>query len=822
MMNKIYKVAVGSDKNMGEVANKEVSWQKLTEVFTNHKQSDNKGGQFFVGGHFREGIRKEENLTCRSVLTIDIDNTGLTIDQVEAALVLGIDYAFIAHTTFSHVPDNARVRVLIPLSAEVPPGQYEQISRDFANNLDGLNIDSCTFKANQFMWLPQHPAGAEHWSMVQDGEPYEVPLHVSLVKEEEPQDLELMAEHEPLDLTLEEIKGYLDAYSPEGLDYDDWMRTGAALNHQFQGSQQGYELWLEWSKRSSKHDPRQMPMKYKSFGRKSKEKLVKFSSVIFAINNAGVTLANVRSASGKVFDGEIDDSDNEQIGSVFDQLLAEASKVATMEEYDAYKKKVKCYNEILLPSDYRAMIAAELANGIGKDMRITRSDIKRALVPSRTERKVEKKCDKLPSYLADWVYVEMTCEFVNTRLGYAIKREAFNAKFDRMPEVVMSEKSAAAFALNDCHLTTVVDKVFWPGAELYFETDGKLMVNDYRHSGVPPADVITADGQKAIQMVLDHVAFTIEDAREQRILLDWLAYVVQHPGKRVNWALLLQGAQGVGKSYFVELLQHVMGDLVRNLDPTAIAGRFTGWAHGSLVTAVEEIRINGTNRYEVLDRMKPFITNRTVQIEEKGRDHRTVPNFTSYFLLTNHRDAIPLSAGDRRYCVLFSRVQSEEQLYKEKGGAKGAAAYFDELFSATLEHAPAIARWLLDYKISADFDPKGRAPETKAREFMQQVSVSPERSVVEDCIAGNECAVINSEVVDITWLNGLAGADGTELPKTRALSAVLLEMGYSPIDGRRVKIKKTNAYHYVWTKGDSGMAKAAVTAFHDGDNEPPF
>ena len=55
----MYKVAVGSEKDMGAVVNKEVSWQKLTEVFTNHKQSDNKGGRFFVGGHFKNGLRQE-------------------------------------------------------------------------------------------------------------------------------------------------------------------------------------------------------------------------------------------------------------------------------------------------------------------------------------------------------------------------------------------------------------------------------------------------------------------------------------------------------------------------------------------------------------------------------------------------------------------------------------------------------------------------------------------------------------------------------------------------------------------------------------------
>ncbi|MGE9293369.1 MAG: primase-helicase family protein, partial [Puniceicoccales bacterium] len=343
----------------------------------------------------------------------------------------------------------------------------------------------------------------------------------------------------------------------------------------------------------------------------------------------------------------------------------------------------------------------------------------------------------------------------------------------------------------------------------------------YRQQGVEPCDVIDAEGQAAIDMLKAHIAFTLSDKREQRILLDWLAYVVQNPGKRVNWALLLQGAQGTGKSYFCVLLQQIMGEHVKNLDPKALKDRFTGWAHGAIVNVIEEIRVSGTNRYEVLDRMKPFITNDTIQIEEKGRDHRTVPNFTSYMMLTNHKDAIPLTSGDRRYCVFFSRVQSEEQLYSELGGEGAAAQYFEDLFAITRKRPDALARYLLDYKVSEDFNPTGRAPDTRARQMMMDVSTSPERLALEDAIERNRCDVINGNILDITWLNSLCDGEGEEIPKTRTLTAILLEMGYEQIERKRIKITKTGRYHYVWCKGDID-AKSVVKNYFDGDDYCPF
>lgn len=618
-------------------------------------------------------------------------------------------------------------------------------------------------------------------------------------------DLEQAISHQPLDgLTLEQMRYYLQRLPPSDLEsYDPWVKVGIAIHHQTGGSNDGFKLWVDWSRGSSHFDIEECRKKWPSFGKR--EHIAKPARFDYVIYRAG---------------GKNDVVEE----SKFSRLLERAAAVETKEQYAEFKKEITALSDITLPADYRSMLAGELALNFGKGegKGLTRAEIKKALAARKKEKRPVG--SEPPEWCQDWVYVESSCEFANTRLNYTIKREAFNAKFDRMGECLASEATASHMALNVYQIDTVVDKMFWPGAETIFEHDGKSMLNAYHINGVRPCDTIDEDGQTVVDMFVDHVRFSVADEREQRILIDWLAYVVQNPGKRVNWALLLQGAQGSGKSYFVKMLQYVLGDHVRNLDPTAIAGRFTGWAHGALVIGVEEIRISGTNRYEVLDRMKPFITNDTVQIEEKGRDHRTVPNFTSYLMLTNHKDAIPLTSGDRRYCVIFSRIQSEEQLYREKGGEKGAEEYFDRLFSETERRADALARFLLDWKLSAEFNPRGRAPDTKARQMMMSVATSPERLALEDAIAKHHCGVINDDVLDVTWLNKLCEAEGEVIPKARTLTAILLEMGYEQIEKKRVKIAKTGIYHYVWFKGgDSSTVIKTVREFHnDTDFFIPF
>ena len=54
----------------------------------------------------------------------------------------------------------------------------------------------------------------------------------------------------------------LAAYPAEGLQYDDWLAVGMALHH----DGLAYGTWLDWSAQSSKHDAREMPRKWASFG----------------------------------------------------------------------------------------------------------------------------------------------------------------------------------------------------------------------------------------------------------------------------------------------------------------------------------------------------------------------------------------------------------------------------------------------------------------------------------------------------------------------------------------------------------------------------
>ena len=800
-----YTIAVGTD--LGTVQNKSFEWDKIVERMSQHEVAISKGGRYFVGGEYSSSERKEANLLNRSLLTLDIDNiVGMSVGELELMLVLSIDCAFVAYSTFSHTPEHPKIRIVVPLSRTVSPDEYREVSRDFTSLLPDLTFDPCSFVPNQLMYLPACPDLSVAWAVSMGDAPYEVPDVISVPARDDGDDFERAVLAQPLDISDDEVDAYLGGYQSQSLEYDEWIRVGAALHHQFQGSAtEGFKRWLDWSAKSDKHDPAQMQVKWRSFGNSTR--VVTFASVIHLARASGVEVE--RSVAVSV----------EQ--SAFERLLEVASKVDDMPEYDDFKSRIQNISLSVLPLDKRSLLAQEVYDAWGKDRGLTKTDIKSQLKPSSKVKvdKIEK-----PDWLEPWVYIESTGEYYNCDLHYGIKREAFNTKFGHTMALSFGDDAvlASTFASNQCDIETVVDTMFWPGAGRFFDHSGKRYINTYRETGVAPCETLDEDGQAVIDLFMGHVRFMIENEDERTLLVDYLAWIIQHPGQKINWALLLQGAQGVGKSYFAVVMQNLLGLMARNVEPMALSGRFTAWAHGALLAVIEEIRISGENRFELIDRLKPFVSNNVVQIEEKGRDQRTVPNFQTYLLLTNHKDALPVNENDRRYAPIFSRVQSEEQLFKELGGRLGADAYFTKLFDDSERRADALAWFLRNWKISEGFSAKGRAPQTSAREEMIALGVSPDRSMIEDAIEQMRCDVINEKVLDVTWLNKLCEGEGAMLPKTRAVSAILLEMGYKQITGRRVKISKTNSYHYAWFKGDETDVKKTILGFHQGEDYCPF
>jgi len=816
-------------------------WDKIARVITGKlrvykDKAESSNAPNILGGPTDNKGKEDRNVLSRSLLTLDFDDLPDDFEPDDMAFALDmLGYSAAAYSTFSHKTERAggksRLRVVVLLAEEIPKAWYAAAVRSFVDEL-GIECSPESYTVAQVMFLHSAMVGFEDqaWSHVVDGVAY--PVDESWSEGVEPDgdgsgggdDLDDMIAdlaYEPMDVTWSEVDKALELFPAEGLEYDDWLMVGLALWHQSRGDvgDDGLGRWLTWSRKSSKHDGKLMRKKWKSMG--GRKTPVTMASVFARVGGLSVVreaLGGGQESDEVVAGGEVAEA-GKVIGPValLNKLSAKAAEVDSVEDYQAFKKALQRLPESRLGSDFRGMIAEELYSGWGKGAKLTKTDIKKALMPDRSAMKGKHKAlnggpdggdviaeadcwnPDYPQWLQGWVYDEVGAEFVQLDTGHAIKREPFGMKFDRRPECAEHEVGAASLASSIFPIPTVAGRMYWPGeGKVFQDRKGLTYINTWLADGGTNAVVPergsfevgddSIEGQ-ACALFLAHLEMTVADPRERELMLDWMAFVYANPGARVRWALLLWGIEGNGKSYFHRVLGRLMGADSRTVTASLIEERFTDWAEGCRLIGIEEIRVSGTNKWRTLDKMKPFISNDEIQVEGKGMKAHVVPNFASYMLFTNHIDAIPVTEGDRRYFVVFTRHRTKQELLDQHGGDQGVKDYFQRLFDVSLAGAGGIGRMLLDRQYGSEFDPNGRAPDSRGREEMRMMHVTEEDEAVSDALERYRGPHVNELLVDITQLQDDCLMDGgeIELPKTKSLAYKLSEMGYAR--GQRTKAR---------------------------------
>ena len=196
-----------------------------------------------------------------------------------------------------------------------------------------------------------------------------------------------------------------------------------------------------------------------------------------------------------------------------------------------------------------------------------------------------------------------------------------------------------------------------PFGELVYE-DGRTLVNTYRPIETPavPGDISRWDK-------LMNANFNPED---RRILENWIATLVQNPGEKIQWAPIIQGPEGNGKTFILDAIRTAVGELYcHSLNAHDIEGngsKFTGWMERKLLVTVEEIRAG--SKYEVVQRMLAWITNKKVEIQSKGQNQKSGDNRANFIFTSNHFDALNLRNDQRRFCPIATEPQTLEEVKK--------------------------------------------------------------------------------------------------------------------------------------------------------------
>lgn len=134
-------------------------------------------------------------------------------------------------------------------------------------------------------------------------------------------------------------------------------------------------------------------------------------------------------------------------------------------------------------------------------------------------------------------------------------------------------------------------------------------------------------------------------------VIGWMARTVQMPASPGEVAIVLKGTRGTGKSKVATTFGRLFGRHMMHVSNAShLVGNFNAHLRDCLLLFADEAFFAGDKKHESV--LKTIVTETTIQIEGKGVDVQTHPNYIHLMMASNSSWVVPAGPDERRYLVL--------------------------------------------------------------------------------------------------------------------------------------------------------------------------
>lgn len=221
-------------------------------------------------------------------------------------------------------------------------------------------------------------------------------------------------------------------------------------------------------------------------------------------------------------------------------------------------------------------------------------------------------------------------------------------------------------------------------------------------------------------------------------ILRWLAYPLQHPGAKMQTALLMFGEkQGTGKSlFFQDVMLPIYGEYGGVASQHQLDSTFTAWRSRKLFMLFEEV-LSRDDRYSHNGTLKYMITGKSMSINQKNLPERDERNHMNSAFLSNEPQPIPIELEDRRFMVIEARRKQGKEFYdwvQAAIAAGGCEAFYHFLLNLPLD----------------DFNEHTKPPMTLAKERVIEFGLNSwmsfHRAWKDGCLDAPYCSCLSEDL----------------------------------------------------------------------------
>ena len=530
--------------------------------------------------------------------------------------------------------------------------------------------------------------------------------------------------------SLEWLQYALSLVNPNDLDYAEWMSFSAAVK------QAGWSLtdentlflmWSVWCQQYENNDERENQTIWKSF----KDTQLGWGSIQRRIDH----LAGLKHFGGvKHTQNPHTGSLNPYEGYIIDTNINEAERQALPEYLDGHGMSIWFKGCVLIERE------AKIFTPTGRFMTSTQFN---------------------SAYGGRFFSIDRNGKPVNTAFEAATRSTAFT--IDKVDHVRFLPQLPTMGVIND--------EMERPGLNIY-----------------KPCNIDAREGDVSIWT--NHLSKIIPDPNDRKMFEDYFAHCIKYPGYKIQYAPLLQSAEGIGKSAFVEIMSHALGSMYvyrpKAGELVSSGNKFNAWMRAKLMIMVDEIKVD--ERRELIEILKPMITDNRIEIQSKGVDQEMEDNMANWLFFSNYKDAIPINKNGRRYAIFFSSMQSERDILQ----AGMDKPYFDRFWTWLRKEGglQAVTHYYMHYNIT-EGDIPVRAPRTSSYNEALRISRSPVEVIIQDAIEDGITGFRSGFVSIEAALNKVRNT-GVRNANARTIQTVLETMNYYEIGKTETPIMQEN------------------------------
>lgn len=266
-----------------------------------------------------------------------------------------------------------------------------------------------------------------------------------------------------------------------------------------------------------------------------------------------------------------------------------------------------------------------------------------------------RKAEKNNNDYSNFVFVRPRDKVLNLTNKTMMPTAAFaRGKYDNVDSLIKSGK-----------LIEVDNIIYMPSEDIIFNFYGIKYANIYIPPNIKPLNKVPK-----IQPMYQHFKYLIPERNERKILLWFISYQVQNPGRKIRWMPIIKGGKGIGKSLIVDLIiKPLLG--VHNVAPLKasllVNSEFNGHIGAKMLHCIHELDDeNIRHKEKIINELKELISDDTYQGHSKGLEAETISNTANFMAFTNKEDIVVITPDERRIVMIRSEASpKEEKYYKE-------------------------------------------------------------------------------------------------------------------------------------------------------------